>query len=75
MKWTAILPAYGRKYLSAKAARADFHADKYFILANVFDPYDGKPCNKTNLVKAGYTTIELRYGRENNRMTIIRLKK
>ena len=41
-----VTPAYGRDYKSAKAAKGDWDAGKDFIIADMFDPYDGKPINK-----------------------------
>jgi len=41
--YTTLIPAYGRDYSTAKAAKADWKAGKDFIIANIFDPYDGKP--------------------------------
>ena len=40
-----VVPAYGRDYKSAKSAKADWKAGKYFIINDFFSPYDGKPCS------------------------------
>jgi len=40
---TTLIPAYGRDYKTAKAAKADWKNGKDFIIANLFHPYDGKP--------------------------------
>jgi len=40
-----VVPAYGRDYKSAKAAKADWKAGKDFIINDFFSPYDGKPCS------------------------------
>jgi len=55
-----LTPAYGRDYKSAKAAKADFHAGKDFIIADFFHPYDGKPCNKEQLGSGDYP-VRIRY--------------
>ena len=44
--YTELVPAYGRDYRTAKAARADWHANKDFIICNLFHPYDGKYINR-----------------------------
>lgn len=44
-----LIPAYGRDYKSAKAAKADWDADKDFIIADFGNPYQGKPINKAQL--------------------------
>jgi hypothetical protein len=41
---TTLVPAYGRDYKSKKAVLADLDAERDFIIADMFDPYDGKPC-------------------------------
>ena len=42
---TTVIPAYGRDYKSAAAAKKDWQDGKDFIIADLFDPYDGKPCS------------------------------
>ena len=55
-----VTPAYGRDYKSAKAAQADWAADKDFVIQDFMSPWDGKPINRSQAVEAGYTVI--RYG-------------
>ena len=40
-----VIPAYGRDYRSAKAAKQDWIAGKDFIICDMSNPYDGKPCS------------------------------
>ena len=56
-----LTPAYGRDYKSAKAVKEDFMAGKDFIIADITDRYDGKPCSIRDF-PAG-TGITLRYKR------------
>ena len=44
-----VIPAYGRDYKSAKAAKADYIAGKDFIIQAIMHPYDGKPANARDL--------------------------
>ncbi len=44
-----LTPAYGRDYPSAKAAKADYAAEKDFILNDMSSPWDGKPVNRQQL--------------------------
>lgn len=67
-----VTPAYGRDYTSRSAAETDFHQNLDFILVDMFSQWDGKPCNKADLIKAGYTTVEVRY-RKKQRLSIIHL--
>lgn len=43
METLTIIPAYGRDYKTAKAAKADWTNGKDFIISNIFHRYDGKP--------------------------------
>ena len=55
-------PAYGRDYRSAKAAQADWLADKDFVLQDFMSPWDGKPINRSQAIEAGLT-VTIRYDR------------
>ena len=59
---TTVTPAYGRDYKSAKAAKADWNADKDFIINDHFDRYDGKPINKAQADEAGIK-VTIRFDR------------
>jgi hypothetical protein len=56
-----VIPAYGRDYKSAKAARADWAAGKDFIIADFFNPYDGKPVSIRDLTPND--VVHIRYKR------------
>jgi hypothetical protein len=56
-----LIPAYGRDYKSVKAMKADFDANKDFIVADLSDRYDGKPVNKADLQSIGQSSIMIRY--------------
>lgn len=60
---TTVIPAYGRDYKTAKAAKADWQSGKDFIIADFFDPYDGKMINRQDADHAG-TKIMIRFCRE-----------
>ena len=42
---TTVIPAYGRDYKSAAAAKKDWQDGKDFIIADLSNRYDGKPCS------------------------------
>lgn len=44
-----LSPAYGRDYKSKKAVKADWDADKDFIIETVMHPDCGRYVNKTQL--------------------------
>jgi hypothetical protein len=58
MKTITVVPAYGRDYKNRNDVLADWNANKDFIIQDFFNPYDGKPANKSDLV--GYT-VNIRY--------------
>lgn len=49
-----LTPAYGRDYKSAKDVKADWDANKDFIIADISSPYDGKPINKQDAPPGTY---------------------
>ena len=63
MKKTTLTPAYGRDYKSKKAVLADLKSDKDFLLSDLSSRWDGKPINLSQLVEAGYTVVNVRYGK------------
>jgi hypothetical protein len=71
-QYTSVIPANGRDYTSAKAARADFDANKDFILMDFSSPYDGKPASKDDLKGAGYTSVQIRYQKK-TKVTVVEL--
>lgn len=71
MTTAIVTPAYGRDYKDSKAALADWEANKDFIIQNVTDPWEGKPCNKSDLSKSHYTHVNIRY---NKRREVLRLE-
>lgn len=62
-----LLPAFGRDYTTAKAAKADFLANKDFIVADFFNPYDGKPVNREQLTGQ---TVTLRFHSKRKTTTV-----
>ena len=54
-----VTPAYGRDYKSAKAAKADWHDGKDFIIRDISHPYDGKPASIRDLSSG----VIIRYSR------------
>ncbi len=67
-----LVPAYGRDYKSKKEIEADLNAGKDFILNDMSSPYDGKPINKQNLIEAGQTMVNVRYGKL-RKVTIVKV--
>jgi hypothetical protein len=55
-----LIPAYGRDYTSAKKAKADFDANKDFIIADYSSPYDGKLVNREQLPKGATVTLRFK---------------
>jgi len=54
-----VIPAYGRDYKSAKAAKSDWESgDVDFILQDVTSPWDGRYCSGRDFV--GHS-MEIRY--------------
>ena len=64
-----LVPAYGRDYKSAKAVKADFDANKDFLIVDLGSRYYGKPVNKQDLAIDG-AHVMIRYDRLRKVMAI-----
>lgn len=67
-----VQPAYGRDYKSAKAVKADFDANKDFVINDMFSKDDGRYVNKQDL-KDG-ETVTVRFNDQHN-VCVIKVKK
>lgn len=56
-----LIPKPGRDYKSQAAIEADLVAGRDFYVADMSSPWDGKPCNIDDLVRAGITQARVRY--------------
>ena len=71
-----LIPAYGRSYKSARAAVADFQANKDFIAMDIYHQgYTSKRELQDEANKTGDTIfLEFRYGNNLTRVTCITIK-
>lgn len=67
-----LTPAYGRDYTSAKAVRADFAADRDFVIADVMSMWCGSPVNRQQLRDQGVPSVSIRYAR-NRKIVVVRV--
>ena len=74
MNTITLLPAYGRDYKSAIAARIDLANGKDFLINDVGSRWDGNPANLPDLRQAGYTHVQVRYANR-TRCTLIDISK
>lgn len=58
-----VTPAYGRDYSSQKAAREAWQSGKDFIIADIQNPWSGKPINLQDARSAGIETVNVRYAK------------
>lgn len=65
-----VTPAYGRDYDNAGDAKGDWEAGCDFIIADVMDPYCGKPINNSDAKGAGLKSINIRYAK-NTKVTVV----
>lgn len=59
----SLVPYLSRDYTSRKAIEADLLAGKDFVIADMSNPWDGKPGNLPQFREAGYTVLHVRYKR------------
>ena len=64
---TTLIPAFGRDYKSKAAVLKDWNADKDFIIADLFNQWDGKPANKSGFCSG--SIVNLRY--KNKTMIVV----
>lgn len=48
-------------------------SDKDFLIRDYGNPWDNKPCNKSDLLKEKYSHVKIYYGKNNAKMTVIEL--
>ena len=68
---TTLTPAYGRDYKNKKDVLTDFDNNKDFIINDMFSPYNGKYCNKSD-IKNTYKSVKIRYNKL-QKIIIVRL--
>ena len=71
MTYMTLTPAYGRDYKSAKDVKADWDANKDFVIADIFGGNCGLPVNKEQLVGKSIT-VNIRYANE-AKVTVIKV--
>ena len=57
-----LTPAYNRDYKNKKDVLNDFDNNKDFIINDMFSPYNGKYCNKSD-IKNTYKSVKIRYNK------------
>lgn len=65
-----LIPAYGRDYKTKADVQAAWMAGKDFLVADMSNPWDGKPVNREQIYQAqmepgsgiGHTSVQIRYG-------------
>ena len=68
---TTLTPAYGRDYKNKNDVLNDFDNNKDFIINDMFSPYNGKYCNKSD-IKNTYKSVKIRYNKL-QKIIIVRL--
>ena len=56
-----LIPLGSRNYTSTAQVLAHLNANRDFIVADMSSPWDGKPCNLDDLVRARIDTAKIRY--------------
>ena len=68
---TTLTPAYNRDYKNKNDVLTDFNNNKDFIINDMFSPYNGKYCNKSD-IKNTYKSVKIRYNKL-QKVIIVRL--
>lgn len=70
----SLTRAYGRRCLSKKEVTLDLLNGADFILHDISSPWNGKPATFTELIRGGYDTAQVRYGRNNLKVMVVDLR-
>lgn len=73
MNTASLTPAYGRKYTNQQQVKKDLSANLDFIIQNITDPWAGKPANRSDLLRAGYTHAKIHYGPSLTKVIVVAL--
>ena len=65
-----LTPMPGKDFKSQKEVEKAFKADKDFLINDMFNRWDGKPCNRSSLKEAGVQTAQIRYGNLRKAITV-----
>ena len=49
-------------------------SDKDFLIRDYGNPWDNKPCNKSDLLKEKYSHVKIYYGKNNSKVTVLEVK-
>ncbi len=58
-----LIPTYNRDYRSAEEVQKDLDGGKDFVIADCSSPWNGKACNNEDLIRKGYTEVNIRYNK------------
>ena len=64
---------YMRVLKNKKEVTEHLKSDKDFLIRDYGNPWDNKPCNKTDLLREKYSHIKVYYGKNNAKVTVIEL--
>jgi hypothetical protein len=67
--YLTVIPAYGRDYKTAKAAKQDWADNKDFRISNMFSPDDGRYINKQDADQRGIT-VTIRFNKLAGTVTV-----
>ncbi len=65
------LVPYLKDYKSKKEIEKDFNNDRDFLINDFFNPYDGKPINKSQIVEEGIREVSVRYNNLRKKAIIV----
>lgn len=57
-----------------KQVTEHLNSNKDFLIRDYRNPWDNKPCNKSDLLREKYSHIKVYYGKNNAKMTVLEVK-
>lgn len=71
MNYMTLRPGYGRQYKSIKEVKADWDADKDFVIAS-YGPDEGRYINKAQALGIPNTTFSVRYAKDTKITSVLK---
>jgi hypothetical protein len=65
-----LVPSYGRDYKNGKEVKEAWEAGKDFTIADFFSKDDGRQINKTDAIKGGIKSVNIRFKKLQNIVVI-----
>lgn len=75
IKYLIVKPAYGRELRSVAEVKAALKEPQDFVVTDMSSPWNTKPGNITDFLNDDVTHLQVRYGKDLTRVTVVDIRK